>query len=101
LGIAQRTIAVKYAAKSRKKPWVKPLPVKVKSIGDWIQVRLQKANLAPYHLGEAIGISARLVRAWADGTDRPTEQQLQVLTRFFGCDANRDPRRAGSIPSSA
>jgi ribosome-binding protein aMBF1 (putative translation factor) len=87
LGIAQRTIRIKYAQKSRKDPRVKPLPVSIKAIGDWIQVKRREKNLTRCHLALKMGIATVLIQSWEDGTSQPNGQQLEVLSSVLGLNA--------------
>ncbi len=80
-----------YALKPRKSDWVRPLPKGEMSFSDWLQVRLQKTNLAPFHLALKTGFPAHLVRSWAVGTSQPAEHQREVLVKFFRCDSHLDP----------
>jgi ribosome-binding protein aMBF1 (putative translation factor) len=84
LGIAQRRISIKITSKPTKRRWAKPLPVTIKTFGNWLQAQLQKTNLSPYYLAKKLGIPTRLVRSWSDGTCQPNSQQLEVLTKFLG-----------------
>ena len=84
LGIAQRSIRVQYAQKSRKEWRAKPLPVSIKTIGDWIQVNRIAKNFRPGHLALKMGIATDLVQSWEDGSTKPNEQQLKILTGIFG-----------------
>ena len=99
MGIAHRSITAEYSAKTRKQDWARPVQDGVKSLGDWLQMHLQAANLAPCYLAERIGVSTRLVREWALGTAVPTPQQLATLTKFFGCSLNLELFSRVSLPS--
>jgi ribosome-binding protein aMBF1 (putative translation factor) len=83
LGIAQRTIRIKHAKKSRKDPVVKPLPESIKTIGDWIQVNRMAKNFTRCHLALKMGMATALIHSWEDGTSQPDRPQLEVLAKFF------------------
>jgi ribosome-binding protein aMBF1 (putative translation factor) len=87
LGIAQRQIRIKYAKKSRKSQQSKSFTTRIKTLGDWIQVKRQQKNLSPCHLAAKMGIATALVRSWEDGTSRPDNRQLAVLANLLGFDA--------------
>jgi DNA-binding transcriptional regulator YiaG len=87
LGIAQRTVMVKYASKTRKSPHSKPLPESIKTIGDWILVKRMAKNLTTGHLALKMGITTSLVYSWENGTDQPNSQQLKILSSVLGFDS--------------
>jgi len=84
LGIAQRSIRIKYTQKSRKEPRAKPLPESIKTVGDWIQARRLAKNLTRCHLALKMGIATALVRSWEDGSSQPDKRQLAILANFLG-----------------
>jgi DNA-binding transcriptional regulator YiaG len=84
LGIAQRTISIKYAQKSRNRNRAKALSVNIKTIADWIKVRRIEKNLTPHHLAAKMGIATALVRSWEDGSSQPDSKQLQGLASCLG-----------------
>jgi ribosome-binding protein aMBF1 (putative translation factor) len=87
LAFAQRRIRIKYAQNSRKQQRSKPLPVSIKTVGDWIQVKRTEKNLTPGHLAAKMGIATALVRSWEDGTILPDNRQLEVLANLLEFDA--------------
>ena len=99
MGIAHRKISRKFTQKSKKQHWIKPLPAEVKTLSDWLQVRLQKAHFSPHHLAMKIGVPACLVKTWILGTAEPNERHREVLAKFFGGKAQLVPSRAGQIGS--
>jgi hypothetical protein len=50
LGIAQRSIRMKFSQKLRRQKQDKPLQDGINTIGDWIQVKRIEKNLSVYHL---------------------------------------------------
>ena len=84
LGIAQRSISVKYAQNSRNRNQAKPLSVNIKTIADWIKVKRMEKNLTPHHLAAKMGIATALVRSWEDGSSQPDSKQLQDLANNLG-----------------
>ncbi len=97
LGIAQRSVSTRYSSKTRKQQWARPLPPRVNSISDWVQIHLQRTGLSPYHLAKAIGVPTNMVRSWVDGTDRPNKWQLEILAKLFGSDTNLSATRTESV----
>ena len=87
LGIAQRSIRVKFSQKVRKSKQDKPLPDGIKTIGDWIQVKRIEKNLTPCHVAAKMGIASSLVCSWENSSKRPDSQQLKVLSSVLGFDA--------------
>ena len=84
LGIAQRQVSVKYAQKSRKQKLAKALKPKIKTIGDWIQVKRLEKNLTPGHVALKMGIATALVLSWEEGLSQPNQQQIKILEELFG-----------------
>jgi hypothetical protein len=72
LGFAYRRISVKFTQNTRKPSQPKPLPTSVKSMADWIQIKLYEQRMAPYHLALKMGIATSIVNAWKDGLARRT-----------------------------
>ena len=87
LGIAQRTIRIKCAQKSRKDPRVKPLPESIKTIADLIQVKRMEKNLTRCHLAAKMGIATSLVCSWESSIRQPDNQQLEILSSILGFNA--------------
>jgi hypothetical protein len=83
LGFACRHISVKFALKARKPAKPKPLPVKVKTIAEWIQVKLGENGMSPFHLGAKMGIATSVVNAWKDGLARPQTRQMRKMVTIF------------------
>jgi ribosome-binding protein aMBF1 (putative translation factor) len=84
LGFAYRRISVKFTQKTRKPSQPKPLPASVKTMADWIQVKLHEKGMAPYQLGEKMGIASAMVVAWICGCARPTNQQMREMVAILG-----------------
>jgi DNA-binding transcriptional regulator YiaG len=83
LGIARRTVFIKFEQKKRLLTHHKHLSLSIKTIGDWICSNRIKNNLAPCHLAAKMGITGALVRAWERGVSQPSEEQILGLTRIF------------------
>jgi ribosome-binding protein aMBF1 (putative translation factor) len=84
LGFAYRHISVKFTLKTTKQPQHKPLPVKVKTRADWIQVKLRENGMSPFHLGAKMGIASSVVNAWKDGLARPQNRQMREMVTILG-----------------
>jgi ribosome-binding protein aMBF1 (putative translation factor) len=84
LGFAYRHISVKFTQKTRKPSQPKPLPVKVKTIADWIQVKLRERGMAPHHLAFKMGIATSTVNAWKSGLARPQNRQMREIVAILG-----------------
>jgi ribosome-binding protein aMBF1 (putative translation factor) len=89
LGIAQRSIRVKFSHKLRKQRQAKPLPESIKTLADWIRVNRIEKNLTHGHLALKMGIATALVCLWEDGTSQPDERQMEFLKNFFNLPANQ------------
>jgi ribosome-binding protein aMBF1 (putative translation factor) len=83
LGIACRTVSVKFEQKKRLLTHHKHLRIKVKTIGDWICANRIGKNLSPGHLAAKMGIAATVIYAWEDGTGHPREEQIKFLAEVF------------------
>jgi ribosome-binding protein aMBF1 (putative translation factor) len=88
LGIAQRTITTKYAAKSKSQTRLKPLVENAKTVGDWIKAQREQKNLNPGNVASKMGIAQALVLAWENNTSEPDKQQWAGLARTFGFDTS-------------
>jgi len=84
LGFAYRHISVKFTPKTWKQPQLKPLPVKVKTVADWIQAKLRENGMSPFHLGAKMGIATSVVNTWKDGLARPQNQQMREMVTILG-----------------
>jgi hypothetical protein len=84
LGIAYRHISVKFPQKTRKPSQPKALPASVKTMADWIHVKLLDHGMAPYHLAFKMGIASALVNGWKDGTARPRVCHIREMVRHLG-----------------
>lgn|SRR6185437_8108073 len=84
LGFAYRHISVKFTQKTRKPSQPKPLPASVKTMADWIQVKLHEKGMAPYQLAEKMGIASVLVKTWKDGTVRPNAGHIREMITILG-----------------
>jgi ribosome-binding protein aMBF1 (putative translation factor) len=84
LGFAYRHISVKITQKTRKPSQPKPLPASVKSVGDWIQVKLHGHGMAPYHLAAKMGIATSVVNAWKNEMARPKACHVRQMVTILG-----------------
>jgi hypothetical protein len=95
LGIACRHISVKFTQKTRKPSQPKPLPASVKTMADWIRVKLHEHGMASYHLAFKMGIASALVNDWKNGNARPSVHHIHEMVRLLGkyCPSETLPRR--------
>jgi DNA-binding transcriptional regulator YiaG len=104
LGIAQRSIRVKFSHKLRKQKQEKPLSDGVKTLGDWIRVKRIEKNLTPSHLALKMGIASALVCSWEDDSSQPDTRQLEILANLLGYDPTKYafifPRELGKEPAA-
>jgi ribosome-binding protein aMBF1 (putative translation factor) len=84
MGFAYRHISVKFMQKTSKPSQPKPLPASVKSIGDWIRVKLRERGMSPFHLGAKMGIATSLVNTWQNGFARPENRQMREMVAILG-----------------
>jgi DNA-binding transcriptional regulator YiaG len=85
LAFAQRQIRIKYVQKLRKQQRSKSLPVSIKTVGDWIQVKRQEKNLSPCHLAAKMGVATALICSWENGTAQPDNRQLELIKQAIQC----------------
>jgi len=68
----------------------------VKTIGDWIQVKLREHEMAPYHLALKMGIASATINAWKDGLARPKAYHTRKMVAILGKYCRKTiPRLAG------
>jgi DNA-binding transcriptional regulator YiaG len=84
LGIAQRSIRVKFKQKKSRFSSHNQLPQSVQSLGDWIKAKRIGKKLTPGHLALKMGIASALVCGWETGQSRPNEGQTKLLAKIFG-----------------
>jgi ribosome-binding protein aMBF1 (putative translation factor) len=75
---------VKFTPKSTKQVKPNPLPVKVRTVADWIQVKLREIGMSPFHLGTKMGIATSVVNDWKDGHTRPQNRQMREMVALLG-----------------
>jgi ribosome-binding protein aMBF1 (putative translation factor) len=84
LGFAYRHISVKFTQKTRKPSQPKPLPASVKTMADWIRMKLHEHGMAPHQLGFKMGIAAAVVNGWKDGLARPKPCHVREMVCLLG-----------------
>jgi ribosome-binding protein aMBF1 (putative translation factor) len=56
----------------------------VKTIGDWLAVKLHEHGMASSHLAFKMGIASSVVNAWKDGTTIPKAYHIRDMVRILG-----------------
>jgi ribosome-binding protein aMBF1 (putative translation factor) len=97
LGIAQRSISVKYAQNLRNQQQPKLLPTSIKTVGDWIQVKRCDKNLTPSHLATKMGIAPALIYSWEADTSQPDIHQMKLLEVALGFNADDFEARTSNL----
>jgi len=87
LGIAQRSVTVKYDDSKEKYSRRKLIPVNVKTLGDHLLLKRIEANLTQPEVAQKAGVSVRTVRKWEYGFVCPTEHHWQVLKEILHLDS--------------
>jgi DNA-binding transcriptional regulator YiaG len=86
LGIAQRSIQVKYPVNVENRKRAKALILNIKTVGDWLTVKRLEKNLTPGQVAAKMGIATCLVKSWERGNSQPDKLQLKVLATVLGFD---------------
>jgi hypothetical protein len=64
LGIAQRSVKLKYPKNCGNQKRDKVLALNIKTAGDWLKVKRLEKNLTPGRVAAKMGIATSLVCAW-------------------------------------
>ena len=80
MGIAQRSVSVKYDDSKERFSHRKLIPVNPKTLGDHLHVKRIEADLSQAEVAQKAGVSVRTVRKWEHGVVCPTEGHWQMLT---------------------
>jgi DNA-binding transcriptional regulator YiaG len=87
LGIAQRSVTVKYDDSKERYSRRKLIPVNPKTLGDQLHLKRIKADLSQAEVAQKAGVSVRTVRKWEHGIVCPTEHHWQKLTDILRLDS--------------
>jgi len=87
LGIAQRSVTVKYDDSKERYSRRKLIPVNPKTLGDQLHLKRIKADLSQQEVAQKAGVSVRTVRKWEHGIVCPTEHHWQVLTGILNLES--------------
>jgi len=96
LGISQRTITIQYQALTPRKPSRKLIPVEVKTLGDWLQIKRIEANLSQAEVAQRMGVGDKHVRAWEHDQLVPTETEWIALSKILPCESGLPRLELGS-----
>jgi DNA-binding transcriptional regulator YiaG len=83
MGIAQRSVTIKYEQKLRGRKRSNALVANAKTLGRWIKAKREAKNLTPSHLAAKMGIAAAVVYSWEDDTHPPDSPQLADLSHIL------------------
>ena len=86
LGIAHRTVQVKFDHFKQRFSPRKLIPVNVKSLGDYLLLKRVQADLSQPELAVKSGVSVRKVKAWEYDHIVPTEVEWRVLADILHLD---------------
>ena len=87
LGIAHRTVHVKFDHFKQRFSPRKLIPVCPKTTGDYLLLKRIEADLSQPELAVKSGVSVRTVKAWEHDHITPTEAEWQVLTGILRLDS--------------
>jgi DNA-binding transcriptional regulator YiaG len=88
LGIAQRSVWVKYDDSKERNSRRKLIPVNPKTLGDHLLLKRIEADLSQPEVAQKAGVSTRTVRKWEHGIVCPTEGHWQALTNILCLDSS-------------
>jgi len=86
LGIAQRSVTVKYDDSKEHYSRRKLIPVNPKTLGDHLHLKRIAADLSQSEVAQKTGVSVRIVRKWEYGQACPTEGHWQALKLILHLD---------------
>ena len=86
LGIAQRSVNVKYPVNPKNQKRANVLKLNMKTAGDWLKVKRLEKNLTSCRVAAKMGIATSWVRAWENNIKQPDNQQLNVLASALDFD---------------
>jgi DNA-binding transcriptional regulator YiaG len=87
LGIAHRTLQVKFAHFKERFSPRKLIPINPKTVGDHLLLKRIEANLSQPEVALKAGVSTRTLRKWEHGHACPTEDHWQALTAILHLDS--------------
>jgi DNA-binding transcriptional regulator YiaG len=87
LGIAQRSVSVKFDNSKERYSRRKLIPVNPKTLGDQLHLKRIEADLSQQEVAQKAGVSVRTVRKWEHGIICPTEHHWQTLKSILNVDA--------------
>lgn len=88
LGIAQRSVWVKYDDSKERNSRRKLIPVNPKTLGDHLLLKRIEADLSQPEVAQKAGVLVRTVRKWEHGIVCPTEGHWQALTGILCLDSS-------------
>ena len=86
MGIAQRTVYVKFDHYKQRFSARKLIPVNPKTLGDHLHLKRIEADLTQSEVAQKTGVSTRMVRKWEYGHACPTEDHWQALKLILRLD---------------
>jgi DNA-binding transcriptional regulator YiaG len=87
LGIAQRSVSVKFDDSKERYSRRKLIPVNPKTLGDHLLLKRIEADLSQPEVAQKAGVSVRTVRKWEYGIACPTEDHWRALTHILRLDS--------------
>jgi DNA-binding transcriptional regulator YiaG len=87
LGIAHRTVHVKFDHFKQRFSPRKLIPVNPKTLGDHLLLKRIEADLSQPEVAQKAGVSTRTVRNWEHGHACPTEDHWQALANILRLDS--------------
>lgn len=87
MGIAQRTICVKFKGNQANQKRADALRESIKTGGDWLKVKRLERNLTPGCVADKMGIAAAIVLAWENNERMPDHQQQGKLAEILDISA--------------
>ena len=94
LGIAHRTVLIKFDHFKQRYSPRKLIPVNLKTTGDYLLLKRIEANLSQLEMALKAGVSERTVRAWEHDQLLPAQAQWQALAAILQLDSRMPTAKA-------
>ena len=91
MGIAHRTVQVKFDHFKQRFSARKLIPINVKTLGDYLHLKRIEADLSQPELAVKSGASVLKVKAWEHDQNLPTEGEWELLAKILNLEVAMRP----------